>query len=364
MSLNDLLKQLSNLIVIDITLLRVIIAVIFILIGLFFRHIFVKGVMKFLLDLAKKTKSNLDEMLVYAIEKPAKVLILGFSFWLALSILGLPSTFQHFLNLSLRTVFILALFWFFYRTTESLVLVFERYLNKTEKKMNPVLVGILGKIIKTIIVILEIFIIIKEWGYDVSGLIAGLGIGGLAFSLAAKDAASNFLGSITIMLDKTYRIGDWIETEKAEGIVEEIGFRSTKLRTFEDALISVPNSIMSNEPVTNWSKMGKRKIKYILQIPLDTPSEKIEALLNSIREMLKCHADINQDTIVVNLKGFGEATLEVLFHFFTKTTSWITYMAVSEDIALKVLHIFNEIGIPITVPANRMLVESKQPLGS
>lgn len=360
MDLTGLLKEISQYIAIDITLLRILVAVLIIIIGFLCRHLFVKGIIRLLLHLAKKTKTKLDEMVIHALNKPANALIIFLSFWLALSLFILPASFKSFLNHTFRTMIIITVFWFLYSASGSLVWVFEHSLNKTEKKASPVLVGFFRKALKVLIVLIELFMIIKEWGFDISGLIAGLGVGGLAFSLAAKDAASNLLGSITIMLDKTYKTGDWIETEKVEGTVEEIGFRSTRIRTFSDALISVPNSIMSNEPVTNWSKMGKRRVSYTLQIPLDTPVDKIEVLLTRIKEMLKGHTDVNQDMIVVNLQGFGEATLEVLIYFFTKTTSWVTYLKVSEDVNIKVLHIFEEVGIPITVPVQRMVVENRQ----
>ncbi len=361
MTLNDLLKQLSDLIAVDMTLLRIILAMIFIFVGLIFREIFVKGIMRLLLHLTKKTKTNLDEMLVYALEKPSKSLILGFSIWLAISILGLPAALQHFLNLAFRTFFILMLFWFFYRASDSLVLIFERFLDKNKKKTKPVLIGFMRKTLKILFIIIEVFMIIKEWGYDVSGLLAGLGVGGLALSLAAKDAASNLLGSIAIMIDKTYSIGDWIQTEKVEGTVEEIGFRSTKLRTFADAIISVPNSIMSNEPITNWSKMGKRRVSFNLQVPLDTSAEKLEDLLDKIRKMLKKHEDISHDTIVAQIEGFGEGTLQLLFYFFTKTTSWVTFLAVKEDVNLKIMYLFEEMNIPIAVPVKRIQLEGPWP---
>lgn len=357
MSFNSLLTFVSNYININPILLSILIALSFILIGFLFRHIIVKGIIKSLLKLANKTKTNLDELLVNALEKPALVFISGFSVWCAFSILPLPITFQPFLNRILRSFFIIIIFWFFYRSADSIIWIFERYINKTNKKSSPVLIGIFRKALKIVIILLEIFMIIKEWGYDVSGLIAGLGVGGLAFSLAAKDAASNLLGSITIMSDKTYSIGDWVQTDKIEGTVEEIGFRSTKIRTFSDALISVPNSIMSNDPVTNWSKMGKRRVTYTLHIPLDTPTDKITTLTSRLKEMLMAHEDIKKDFIVVNLTGFGEATLQIMIYYFTKTTSWTTYLSVSEDVNLKVIKIFEELGV-IIIPPHRMIVEN------
>jgi MscS family membrane protein len=343
------------------TLLNIILSAVIILIGLIFRQIFAKWIIKLLLHFTKKTKSNLDDMLVHAFRKPAAVLITGLTFWIAACILKLPPPVQGVINLLLRIFITAVVFWFLYNATDSVIYFFEHYLSRAGKKSDPSLFHLFNKILKSLIVIMGIISIVNILGFgkDISGIVAGFGLGGLAISLAAKDAAANLIGSITIMIDKTYSIGEWIETEKVEGIVQEIGFRSTKVRTFSDSLVSVPNSIMSNEPVTNWSKMGKRKVSYSLQIPLDTPPDKIEALLARIKEMLKSNEDINQDLIAVNLKGFGGATLEVFIYFFTKTTSWVSYLAVSESVSLKVLRIFEELEVPITVPVQRMIVEKQ-----
>lgn len=362
MIFDDLFYTISNYIYLEPIILRIIIALLFIIFGFILSHIFVKYIIKLLIKFANKTKSNLDNLLINALEKPARVLIIGLFIWAAISIFNLPVLFQGFLISVLRTFIIVIVFWFLYRSADSITFIFERYLNKSGKKASPVLTGVFRKSLKFVIVLLEIFMIIREWGYDISGLIAGLGVGGLALSLAAKDAASNLLGSITIMLDKTYSVGDWIQTNTIEGIVEEIGFRSTKIRTFADSLISVPNSIMSNEPVTNWSKMGKRKVSFNLHIPLDTPAEKIEYLLAKIRDMINNHDDINKDLIVVNLNGFGEATLQIIIYYFTKTTSWANYTKVNEDINLKILKIFEETGVPIIPPRSMAVQNTQRPI--
>lgn len=359
MNFNDIINLVTNYIHVRPTVSRILFALLILIIGLLFRQIFVKRIVKLLLKLSNKTKNNFDDLLVTALEKPARVFIIGLSIWGALSIIGLPILIQTFINRLFRTFFIIVLFWFFYRAADCIAIVFERFINKSEKKAGPVLIGLFRKTIKIVVITFEIFAIIKEWGFDVSGLVAGIGVGGLAISLAAKDAVSNLLGSITIMSDKTYDIGDWIQSEKIEGIVEEIGFRSTKIRTFSNALTSVPNYIMSNEPVTNWSKMGKRRVNFNLNIPLDTPTNNINMLLRRIRELLANHEDVNQEMIAVNLSGFGEASLQIVIYYFTKTTSYLTYLGVTEDINIKIIKIFEEVGVKI-IPPRRFAIDTKQ----
>lgn len=356
--INEILKLMGYYPAVNI-LPRIIIAIIVLLAGHFLRHVFVKIIVKLLLSITKKTKTEIDDMLVISFEKPAKVLISGLAVYAALLILPLPITVHAFINFLLRLFFIIIVFWFLFRAADIVIYLLEKFINKTEKKANPALMGLFGKTLKILIVTFEIFILISMFGYDISGIVAGFGLGGLAISLAAKDAAANLLGSITIMIDKTYSIGDWIQTEKVEGIVEEIGFRSTKIRTFSNSVVSVPNSIMSNEPVINWSKMGKRRASFRLNIPLNTPSEKIKQLTARIREMLVNDPDILNDNIVVNFESFGEGTLVILITFFTKTTAYQTYLNVVENANLKILGIFEELGVPIAVPSRRIVMENQ-----
>jgi len=357
--MKDLFTDISAYIRIEPLILRMIFALLVIVLGFILSQIFAKYIINLLKKVADRTKSNLDDIMIDALDKPVKTLIIGLGFWAAVNLFYLPVELKGFFTRVLRTFIIAVFFWFLYRASDGMVSMFARSINRKDPKITPALSGLFLKSLKFIIILLEIFMIIKEWGYDISGLVAGLGIGGLAFSLAAKDAASNLLGSITIMTDKTYSIGDWIEAGDIEGVVEEIGFRSTKIRTFENSLISVPNSIMSNEPVTNWSKMGKRRVSFNLNIPLDTPADKINSLLAKIKEMLVNHDDIHQDLIIVNLNGFGEASIQVLIYYFTKCTSYANYLKVNEDVNLKILKFFEEAGVPI-IPPRSVLIQNTQ----
>lgn len=351
-----LLKNIGLYLSVNIVVARIILAVSVLLTGFLLRQLFVKVIMRILLKLTKKTATQFDEMLVSAFEKPARALLAGFIVWLSINVaLNFPKSII--LYTGLKIYVLIVVFWFLYRATDSVIYFIEHFLNRTDKRINPSVIGLLSKSLKVLIVIFEIFSIIDLLGYDVSGIVAGLGLGGLAISLAAKDAAANLIGSITIMLDKTYTIGDWIETSSVQGVVEEIGFRSTRIRTFTDSLVSVPNSIMSNEPVTNWSKMDKRRVLYKLYIPLNTPADNVKILLSKIKDLLKNSEDVNQNaTLAVNMEGFDNDSLRIIVHFFTKTTSYATYLHVTEKLNLDILKIFEDMNIPLTVPAQRLVI--------
>src|SRR5699024_6731493 len=127
-------------------------------------------------------------------------------------------------------------------------------------KIDEILVSFLSRALQFIIIAMAISIVLQEFDYHIGGLITGLGIGGLAISLAAKDALANLFGGVVIVTEKPFTINDWIMTPSVEGTVEDISFRSTKVRTFDQALVVVPNATLANEAITNWSKMGKRRI--------------------------------------------------------------------------------------------------------
>ncbi|NMA66567.1 MAG: mechanosensitive ion channel family protein [Clostridiaceae bacterium] len=361
MSFENFISELSSYFSINVILVRLILALGVLLIGLLLRHIFVKFILRFLLFLTKKTKTNLDELLIEALEKPARTLLLGLIIYVSLTITQTSIVIQKFLNFSLRLFVLIIIFWFLYRASDVLVSFIEHVFHKTEKKVNPAVINLLGKTLKVLIITFEVFSIIALFGYDISGIVAGLGLGGLAISLAAKDAAANFLGSITIMIDKTFNIGDWIAISDTEGIVEEIGFRSTKIRTFANSVTIIPNSIMSNEPITNWSRMGRRRVSYNMYIPVNTPAEKVKILLSKISDVINNSDDVNHEAYkVVNMNGFEEGNMRIVIRYFTKTTAFVTYTQVNEKIYLEILQIFNELNIPISAPLKRIYVENKQ----
>jgi MscS family membrane protein len=222
------------------------------------------------------------------------------------------------------------------------------------------LLPFINKGIKVIVVIVGITVIAKEWRYDLGALLTGLGLGGLAFALAAQDTLANMFGGMTIMLDKPFSVGDWILTPDVEGTVEDIGFRSTRIRTFAHALVTVPNSTLAKTAITNWSRMGKRRITFNLRIKYQTTAEKMNILLEKTREMLTSHAEIHQQTIFVFFDKFGEDSYELFFYFFTKTTNWQKFLEVKEDVNLRIMQILDELEIELAFPSTSVYIENEK----
>src|SRR5690625_4724068 len=222
------------------------------------------------------------------------------------------------------------------------------------------LIPFLSRALQVIIIAISISVILQEFNYNIGGFITGLGLGGLAFSLAAQDALSNLFGGIVIITEKPFNIDDWILTPSVEGTVEDISFRSTKVRTFAQALVTVPNATLANEPITNWSKMGKRQITFDIQLTYDTPGDKIKATVDKITNLLENHPEIHQETIFVNVNEYKEDGLSVFLYFFTKTTAWGDYLKIREEINLRILEIIEKEEAQIAIPSRKLFVNPEK----
>ncbi|OEF99990.1 mechanosensitive ion channel protein [Vulcanibacillus modesticaldus] len=339
-------------------LINYVIAFVIFLFFLFLRKIFTRYLFNLFLKMTKKTKTDVDEIFLMAFQRPLRLFIVIFGLYLSLSYLPLSSGYDVISLKIFRSAIIILLAWGTANLSNSTQLWIEWLGKRYNLEIDKILIPFFSKVLKFIIIALTISIVAQEWNYDVNGLIAGLGLGGLAFALAAKDAVGNIFGGIVIITEKPFTLGDWIETPSVEGTVEDITFRSTKIRTFAQSLVTIPNSTLANEPITNWSKMGKRRITFYLGITYDTPREKIETVVKRIREMLETHPEIHQETIFVRFDKFSESSLDIFLYFFTKTTNWGEWLRVKEDCNLKILKILEGENVSIAFPSRSIYLET------
>jgi len=320
----------------------------------FFRKTLVHYLFVQVLKLTQRTATGLDDKIVQALERPLREFLVVLGVYLILRALPLNPAYINFVLKVFRSCIVVLVAWALYIMVESLVT--EDL--KARFGANNILVPFVCKATRFVILVLALIIVAVEWGYDVNGLITGLGLGGLAFALAAKDALSNIFGGIVIILDKPFTIGDWISTPSVEGTVEDITFRSTKIRTFAQALATVPNATLANEPITNWSRMGKRRITFHLGVTYSTPRHKLEKCVKDIRQMLEEHPEVHKETIFVFFERFGESSLDIFLYFFTKTTKWQEYLSVREEINFKIMEILEREGVSIAFPSRTIYLEN------
>lgn len=313
---------------------------------------------KLIFWLLKKTGLHTDDEanLFNAFETPLRILLVFLGVYLALRYSQLPARYDAIMIRFLRSLLVLSLAWGLCRLAGS-----QRFLSgEMIQKLNisSILIPFLSKVSRFIIIALAIVLIAHEWGYDVNGFIAGLGLGGLAFALAAKDALANVFGGIIIVMEKPFVINDWVQTPSVEGIVEEISFRSTRFRTFEQALVTVPNSTLANEPITNCSRMDKRKLSFYISLSYNSSREQMEKVVSRIDQLLHDHDGIDPDDILVRFEKFSESSLDILVNCFTKTTAFSRYVAVREELNLKIMQIVEEEGVSMAFPTRSLFMEN------
>ncbi len=320
--------------------------------------IFTRYIFKMLLKFTDKTKISLDNQIVLSFEKPLKLLFVFCGIYFALLYLPLVPAQDILLSKIFRSSLILLLAYGIYNFVGNYTVISEEIEQFFNVKIDKILIPFFSKVFRIIVVLLAIVIIAQEWDYDVNGFIAGLGLGGLAFALAAKDTVSNIFGGIVIITDKHFSIGDWIMTPSVEGTVEDINFRSTRVRTFAQALVTVPNAKLANEPITNWSKMGKRRITFNLGVTYSTPKDKLKKCVQEITEMLQTNPDIHKETIFVHFDSFGESSLNIFLYFFTNTTDWAEFLRVKESVNLKIMEILEKEGVEVAFPSTSVYFET------
>ncbi|MEQ9392057.1 MAG: mechanosensitive ion channel family protein [Balneola sp.] len=328
------------------------------LLGLIFRKIFEFILENYIHKLAKKTKFTWDDDLIDGIDKPSGFIFMMF-FWLAtFTNLQLSVTVNHYLSLILEIAVSVGFIWLFYNLSD----VFSKHLgvltSKTETKLDDQLVPLIRKTLRFFVLVMGIILILQNNGYNVASLIAGLGIGGLAVALAARDTLANFFGSVTIFVDKPFRIGDWIKVAGVEGTVEEVGFRSTRIRTFYNSLVSVPNSNISNNEVDNLGLREYRRLLTTLNLTYSTSPEQMEAFVEGIKAIVKSNPHFRQDFYEVHFNAFGAHSLDVMIYVFFKVPDWSTELQQKHNFFLEVLKLAKEVGVEFAFPTQTLHVDS------
>lgn len=320
------------------------------------RKLFATLTMKVLQPLTKRTETYYDDRILSALKGSISFVfvIIGVRLFFALLFLETP-----FIEQLINSMIIFNLFWAIYALTHALRGAVYHF----TERFNPELAHEMGNFILTIIRGIVLFIglgsVLQVWNINVAGLVAGLGIGGLAFALAAKDTAANLFGSIALLLDKSIRIGEWIKIDGVEGTVEDIGMRTTKIRSFGKSLITLPNQVIANSPIENFSRRGIRRIKMTIGVTYSTTSIQMEKILSDIKTMLRNHEDIAQkETMLVNFTSFGDSSLDIFIYTFSNTANWAKYMDIKEDINLKIMKIIEDNNSDFAFPSQSLYVES------
>jgi MscS family membrane protein len=205
-------------------------------------------------------------------------------------------------------------------------------------------------ILKIVTVVVGLVFIVSKLGFDVAGLLTGISIGGFAFALGAQETIKNFFGSIMIFLDKPFQVGDWVIVNGEEGTVEEVGLRSSKIRTFYNSVVIIPNSQVANMTIDNLQQRKYRRYKTYFKLPLNTDIEKIETFLEELDKLVNTHKNTRKDFYHIRVNNIGTYSIEILFYIFFIVPDWTSELKARQEIILSVLRIAKEIGVKFAVP--------------
>lgn len=223
--------------------------------------------------------------------------------------------------------------------------------------MNTTALRFLANILKIVVIAFGIVMIISELGYNVNGLLTGLGVGGLAVSLAAQDAVGNLISGFIIIFDKPFKVGDLIESATVKGFVEEVTMRSTKIRTLDDSVITVPNSTLTKEAVTNISMMDKRRIKMTFGLVYSTSNETIEKIRNEIKTYIVQNKDILPEPCRIHFREFGDSALNFEVVCYTETSDMDEYLKIENELNLAIKQIVENNDTDFAFPTQTVYVK-------
>lgn len=286
--------------------------------------------------------------------RPLGMMIMAAIWWVGLNLLALPEQAMLVLLVAVKILAGISGVWGAYRVVDAMTLYLRYHAEQTDNKVDDVLVPLISKTLKVFITVIGITFIASNLNLNVSSLLASLGLGGLAFALAAKDVVQNVFGSITVILDQTFHKGDWILVNDIEGSVEDVGLRSTKIRTFYDSLITVPNSIFITANVDNMGQRRFRRLSCKVSVTYDSSPEKIESFCEGIRELIQLHPYMRKDYYQVYLNELASSSLDILVYVFWETPDWSTELRERQRFLLDILRLAKALNIELAFPTQTL----------
>jgi MscS family membrane protein len=329
-----------------------------VLLTLFLRGFLTKTLFASLRRIAAKTRFEHDDRFLDALEKPTASFILVLGIYMATVTLPLDEEWMDVIETLFRGISIFIVFWGLFRLADVTVDVMASVSSASATDSFRGFGNLVKKSLRIFIIIVGVVMVIDNLGYNIGGILATLGIGGAAFAFAAKDTIANLYGSVALALDRPFQEGDWIQVGSVvDGDVEEIGLRSTKVRTWPKTVISIPNAVLANEMINNWSRMPKRRIKQVVGVTYETSPDTMEQIVEAIRELLRQDEGVNQDFILVNWTDFGSSSLDILVYYFTSTTKWLEHMDIRQRINVKIAKAVEAHGSSVAFPTRTLYLE-------
>ena len=324
---------------------------------LIFRGIISKVIIKRLEAISKRTTNKLDDTFVHAMEGPARFLPIVLGFFIASYYMSFGEDARVAVDTINRTLITILIFWLIHQIVEPISYI----LSGLDKMLTRELIGWIIKSLKILIFILGLAAVLELWGIKIGPIIAGLGLFGVAVALGAQDLFKNLISGILVLVEKRFKIGDWILVEGIiEGIVEKIGFRSTVLRKFDKSLAIIPNFQFAENAVINISETTNWRIRWSITLQYDTTVAQLKKVREEIETYINKSEDFNQSVgVAVRIEKFSDSSIDLLVRCFTASNSWSDSLLVKERLAIAIKEIVEENKASFAFPSQSIYIEKK-----
>ena len=337
---------------------EIIIGIVIFLIFYVLRRLFARFIIIRLNKIVNKTSTKIDNTVVDVIEGPLKFLPVVLGFFIATSYINLSIEVQNFIDLLNRTLITVFIFWLLHQ----LVIPFSFIIRNFEDKISKPLVNWTLKGLEIIIIVLGIVAVLELWGIKVGPVIAGLGLFGVAVALGAQDLFKNLISGIMILMEKRFTIGDVISvSNEVEGVVEQIGFRSTLVRRFDSTPVMIPNYKFAEQSVTNYSRRHHRRIRWLIGLEYKTSINQLKKIRDAITQLITDKNDFakNENSgFFVRIDSFSDSSIDMLVQAFTVTNDWSEFLEVKEQLAVSIIEIVEANNAGFAFPSQSLYVES------
>ena len=303
-------------------------------------------------------KGEIQHTLFHTLKGPISLLSVGLFLRIAKTYLEFSNPTKTGFSLIFQLLLLAGFIWFIYAILDPLEKTLLKMASKTSSDLDDRIIPFLIKSVRILVIIFGVLLVVQNMGLNVFSLLAGLGLGGLAIALAAKDTASNFFGSLMILFDQPFKTGDWVKINEYEGTVEDIGFRSTRIRTFYDSLIIIPNATVANSEIDNLGLRKYRRTVETLGLTYSCSSEQIQKFIAGLNTIIKNHPQTNKDKFYISFNGFGESSLNILLYYFLKVESYVEELQARQDIFFSIKKLASDIDVDFAFPSQSLYIES------
>lgn len=345
MNLNDVLEQLPD--GIYELVARVALVIVAFLLIIILRRILTWLILRPLRRLVKKGGYDDDKNIVDVVASPMRFFVVALALVISIQLIPTTAGINNLVFGIARSFIIIALLFFVYNLVDLLAPSSLRIANLTGFAIEDRLLPFIRVAIKLLILALGIVILLQEWGYDVSGVLAGIGIGGLAVSLAAQDTIANLFGFVAIVSDRPFDVGEFIRSGDYEGTVEHVGLRSTRIRQPNQAVVYLPNNVVANSPVLNWSRLKKRQLELRIKVAYSTTNNQLREMMHHTRAYFVKQNTVEANSIVINILDFTNESTEILVRAYIFIADWKLFTAEKERLTLEIIGIMKSLDIEL-----------------